>query len=75
MSAWGKTLVRLQDPECMSAEDTRVTCCQAGVMGLHLPNPEAQLGQLTQKTVQDGEQEFGHHSGTEPSARCASHAG
>ena len=75
MSACGKALARLQDPECMSTEDMTFTCCQAGMMGLHLPNPEAQLGKLRQETVQDDEQEFGHHCGTKPSARCASHAG
>ncbi len=75
MSTWGRTVARLQDPECMGAEDTSFTCCQAEMMGLHLPNPEAQLGKLRQETVQDDEQEFGHHCGTKPSARCASHAG
>ncbi len=75
MSACGKALARLQDHECMSTENMSFTCCQAGRMGLQLPNPEAQLGKLTQETVQDGEQEFGHHCGTEPSAHCVSYAG
>ena len=75
ISAWGKTVACLQVPECMSAEGMSVTCCQAGTRGLHLPNPEAQLGKSRQETVQDGEQESGHHCGTKPSVRCVSHAG